>query len=296
MLCHPVAAGQLDFRLRFLTVRTLTRLSVTPVKALRLSHPREAQLTAEGIPGDRRFYLIDEAGALFDASDDGNLLRIVPGYDPTTERLRCTFPDDSVVEGAADRLDGEVTTDFFGRPVQGRLVADGFSEKFSAALGRPLRLVRVTRDGDGQDVHPLTIVSSASVRDIGSRGDRPDLDARRFRINLEVDGCDPYEEDGWDGALVRVGEATIRVRGQIPRCIITTLAPDTGQKDFKTLNLIARHRPRIEGRRGLPFGMYAEVVEEGLVRVGDPVRPLSPSPSEATTADGPSRATRSPAT
>jgi uncharacterized protein YcbX len=268
-------------------VRTLARLSVTPVKALRLSHPREALVTAGGIPADRRFYLIDEAGALFDASDEGNLLRIVPEYDPATERLRCTFPDDAVVEGVVDRLDGEVTTDFFGRPVHGHLVADGFSEAFSAALGRPIRLVRVARDGDGQDVHPLTIVSSASVRDIGARGDRPDLDARRFRINLEIDGCDPYEEDTWDGTLVRLGEATIRVRGQIPRCIITTLAPDTGQKDFKTLNLIARHRPRIEGRRGLPFGMYAEVVEEGRVRIGDPVEPLSRSSSEATSAAGP---------
>jgi uncharacterized protein len=274
-------------------VRTLARLSVTPVKALRLSHPGEAELTTGGIPQDRRFYLIDEAGALFDASDLGALLQIVPEYDPATERLRCTFPDGSAVEGAVDALDGAVTTDFFGRPVEGRLVGDGFSEAFSGALGRPVRLVRVIRDGDGQDVHPLTIVSSASVRDIGSRGERPDLDARRFRINLEVDGCDPYEEDAWDGGLVRVGEATIRVRGQIPRCIVTTLAPDTGEKDFRTLNLIARHRPRIEGRNGLPFGMYAEVVEAGRVRVGDPVEPISSRPGEGTTAAGPSPATRS---
>lgn len=287
MVFHPHPPANPTFGYGSSAVKTLARLSVTPVKALRLSHPREAELTAGGIPADRRFFLIDEAGALFDASDLGGLLRIVPEYDPATERLRCTFPDGPVVEGVVDRSDGAVTTDFFGRPVEGRLVGGGFSEAFSAALGRPVRLVRVARDGDGQDVHPLTIVSSASVRDIGARGDRPDLDARRFRINLEVDGCDPYEEDTWDGALVRVGGATIRVRGQIPRCIITTLAPDTGQKDFKTLNLIARHRPRIEGRRGLPFGMYAEVVEGGRVAVGDPVEPLSESPSEAKTASGP---------
>lgn len=268
-------------------MRTLARLSVTPVKALRLSHPREADLTVAGIPADRRFYLIDEDGGLFDASDLGSLLRIVPDYDPVQEHLRCTFPDGSVVEGATDRLGAQVTTDFFGRPVRGRLVADGFSEALSSALGRPVRLVRVDRDGDGQDVHPLTIVSSASIRDIGSRGDRPDLDARRFRINLEVDGCDPYEEDSWDGGLVRIGEATIRVRGQIPRCIVTTLAPDTGEKDFRTLNLIARHRPRIEGGRGLPFGMYAEVVQPGRVRVDDPVEPVSDRSTGATSAAGP---------
>jgi uncharacterized protein YcbX len=277
-------------------MRTLARLSVTPVKALRLSHPHEAELTTAGIPGDRRFYLIDEAGALFDASDQGSLLSVAPEYDPATERLRCTFPDGSAVEGPVDILDGTVTTDFFGRSVEGRLVGGGFSEAFSGALGWPVRLVRVVRDGDGQDAHPLTIVSSESVRDIGSRGERPDLDARRFRINLEVDGCDPYEEDSWDGDLVRIGEATIRVRGQIPRCIVTTLSPETGQKDFRTLNLLARHRGRIEGRNGLPFGMYAEVVGTGRVRVGDRVEPLSERPDPPTFAAGPSRATRSRAT
>lgn len=267
-------------------MRTLTRLSVTPVKALRLSHPTEADLTDAGIPTDRRFYLIDETDGLVDASDLGGLQRIVPEYDPGTERLQLAFPDGSTVEGVADRLGATVTTDFFGRPVEGRLVDDGFAKALTRALGRPIRLVRVAREGEGQDVRPLTIVSSASVRDLGSRGDRPDLDARRFRINLEIDGCDPYEEDSWDGGLVRVGEATIRVRGRIPRCVVTTLAPDTGDKDFTTLNLIARFRPRIEGRRGLPFGMYAEVVEPGRVRVGDPVEPVSPRPVETASVSG----------
>lgn len=286
MVFHPRPPANPTFGYGFLAVRTLTRLSVTPVKALRLSHPAEADLTDAGIPADRRFYLVDESGGLFDASDHRGLLRIVPDYDPVTERLRFSFPDGSVVEGAADRLEGTVTTDFFGRTVEGRLVDDGFAQAFSRALGRPVRLVRVARDGEGQDVHPLTIVSSASVRDLGSRGDRADLDARRFRINLEIDGCGPYEEDSWDGGLVRVGEATIRVRGQIPRCVVTTLAPDTGEKDFTTLNLIARFRPRIAGRRGLPFGMYAEVVEAGRVRVGDAVEPLSPRPAGTTSVAG----------
>jgi hypothetical protein len=260
---------------------------VTPVKALRLLHPAEADLTAAGIAADRRFFLVDEAGALFDATDHGGLQQIVPTYDPVTERLRLAFADGSTVEGAADRLDGTITTDFFGRAVEGRLVDDGFAEALSRALGQPVRLARVRREGDGQDVRPLTIVSSASVRDIGSRGDRPDLDGRRFRMNLEIDGCEPYEEDSWDGGLVRVGEATIRVHGQVPRCAVTTLSPDTGEKDFTTLNLIARFRPRIEGRRGLPFGMYADVVEPGRVRVGDPVEPVSERSSETRTVSGP---------
>ena len=260
---------------------------MTPVKALRLSHPTKAELTAGGIPADRRFYLIDEHGGLFDASDLGALMQILPAYDPDSERLRLSFPDGTVVEDPADRLGGTVTTDFFGRMVEGHLVEGGFDAALSTFAARPVRLARVTRDGDGQDVHPLTLVSSESVRDLGSRGDRSELDARRFRINLEIEGgTAPYEEDSWDGELVRVGEATIRIRGQIPRCIVTTLAPETGEKDFKTLNLIARHRPRIGGRGGLPFGMYAEVVRAGRVRIGDPVEPISARPAETTSVAG----------
>jgi uncharacterized protein YcbX len=260
-------------------VRTLTRLSVTPVKALRLSHPAESELTEGGIPADRRFYLIDETDGLVDASDHPTLLRIVPDYDPAAERLRLSFPDGSVVEDATDGLAGKVTTDFFGRMVDGHVVEGAFEAALSAFAGRPLRLARVTRDGDGQDVHPLTLVSSESIHDLGRRGDRSDLDPRRFRMNLEIEGCEPYEEDSWEGELVRVGEVTIRLRGQIPRCVVTTLGPDTGEKDFGTLTHIARYRPRIGGRGGLPFGMYAVVVRAGRVRVGDPVEPVSSRPA-----------------
>jgi uncharacterized protein YcbX len=268
-------------------VRTLTRLSVTPVKALRLSHPAEAELTTGGIPADRRFYLIDARGGLFDASDLGALMQIVPAYDPQAERLRLSFPDGSVVEDAADRLGGAIITDFFGRMVDGHLVEGAFEAALSTFASRPVRMARVTRDGDGQDVHPLTLVSSESVRDLGARGDLSDLDARRFRINLEIQGGEPYEEDSWDGGLLRVGDATIRVRGQIPRCVITTLAPETGEKDFGTLTQIARYRPRIGGRGGLPFGMYAEVVEAGRVRIGDPVEPISARPTGTSSVAGP---------
>jgi uncharacterized protein len=265
---------------------SLVRLSVTPVKALRLSHPREAEITEGGVPADRRFYLIDGAGALFDATDHPGLLRVVPDYDPETERLRLTFPDGSVVEDAADRTGEQAITDFFGRTVTGRIVHGAFAAALSAYVGAPVRLVRAARDGEAQDVHPLTIVSSASVRDLGTRGDRSELDARRFRITLEIDGYEPYEEDTWEGRDVRIGDVTIRVRGQIPRCVVTTLAPDSGEKDFRTLNHLARYRPRIGGRGGLPFGMYAGAVRTGRVRLGDPVEPVSSGRIPSTSASG----------
>ena len=67
---------------------------------------------------------------------------------------------------------------------------------------------------------------------------------------------------------------------------MTTLAPDSGEKDFRTLNQIARYRPRIGPKGGLPFGMYARAVTTGRVRVGDPVEPISSAQRVSTSADG----------
>jgi uncharacterized protein YcbX len=254
----------------------LSRISIAPVKGLRMLHPDAVDLDASGIPTDRRFFLVGERGELVDATAHGKLLSVVPDYDPEHERLRLVFPDATVVEGPADRLGSAVATDVYGRVAEGRQLLGPFDMALSQLAGRPIGIVRADRDGTAQDAHALTVVSRASVRDLGVRGGRgEDLDARRFRINLEVDGKDPYEEDTWTRRPVRIGDATIRVLGQIPRCVVTTLEPDTGKKDFATLTVIAGYRPRIGGRGGLPFGMYAEVARPGTVRVGDEVAPVS---------------------
>ena len=265
----------------------LSLISIAPVKGLHLLHPDAADLDGSGIPTDRRFFLVGEHGELVDATDHGPLLGVVPDYEPDGERLRLVFPDATVVEGPADRLGSPVVTDVFGRAAEGRRLLGPFDEALTELAGRPVGVARADRDGAAQDAHPLTVVSRASVRDLGVRGGRgEDLDARRFRINLEVEGAEPYEEDTWARRRVRVGEATIRVLGQIPRCVVTTLEPDTGEKDFATLTVIAGYRPRIGGRGGLPFGMYAEVVGPGRVRVGDEVEPVSSARAGRTGAGG----------
>ncbi len=130
-------------------------------------------------------------------------------------------------------------------------------------LRRPLRLRRAspsassapTHEGTGTDVHPLTLVSQASVRELARRGGHDgDLDARRFRMTLELDETQPFEEDTWTGRSVQVGEAVLRVHGPVPRCRVTTYAPDTGLKDWDTLTQITRFRPLMSGERGSRSG------------------------------------------
>jgi len=121
-------------------------------------------------------------------------------------------------------------------------------------------------------VEHLTIVSSSSVGDLARRGRHEGpLDPRRFRIDLEFDEMEAFEEDTWQGRDVGIGDAGVRVLGQIPRCRVTTLDPLTGLRDWNTLTQIARFRPRIKNGGGIPFGMYARVIRPARIHVGDPV-------------------------
>ena len=75
----------------------------------------------------------------------------------------------------------------------------------------------------------------------------------------------------WPGGCLRIGKALIRIYGQVPRCVVTTQSPQTGLKDFDTLKTIVSYRPMMSDKKGIPFGMFAEVEHTGRVRVGDRV-------------------------
>jgi uncharacterized protein YcbX len=252
---------------------TVARFNVTPVKGTALTHPETVSLTEAGIPENRRFFLVDADGSLVNGSTFGPLVQVRTALEQG--ELTCTFPSGDVVAGTIEGSGGGIVVDFYGRSVAGHEVGGPFSEAFSSHLGRAVRLVRADRDGDGADVWPLTIVGIASVADLGRRGGYAgELDARRFRINIELDGIKPFEEDTWDGRSIAIGDAVVQVHGQIPRCVVTTQDPETGLHDWNTLKQIASFRPQMPNRQGIPFGMYARVQRPGHATVEGPVAPV----------------------
>ncbi len=255
--------------------KTVARLNVTPVKSTALHHPNEIMLELYGAVDNRDFYFVDENDRLFAGSKLGPLVQIRADHDPERDVLSLRLPDGTLVEGPAV-ADGEaLETNFYGRPVQAREVEGPWSEALSRYAGRDIRLLRVDRTGDGNDVGSITLVSTASVEELARRGEAVEpLDAGRFRMTLEVDGCAPHEEDGWIGRDVRVGDAIIRVGEPVPRCVVTTQDPSTGLRDFPTLSVIKGYRG-VTPEQELIFGVYADVVRPGLVRVADPVDLLS---------------------
>lgn len=184
------------------------------------------------------------------------------------------FPDGSEVVGDVE-LGERIVTSFFGRPVDGRLVEGPWNDALADYVGRPVRLARTEREGDGVDRGRLagaTLVSTGSLEAFReAAGEDGPVDGRRFRMTIGIEGVEPHGEDGWIGSQVRVGGATVAVREHVGRCAVTTLDPDRGVRDLDTLGTIAAYRGNVQTREPLPFGVWCEVVEPGRVAVGDPV-------------------------
>jgi uncharacterized protein YcbX len=254
-------------------VITVSRLSLTAVKGTRLREVDALTLGADGAEDNRRFYLIDERDRMVNGKQVGELLSVVAEFDPP--RLALTFPDGRVVVGALS-LGAPVQTRFFSLAREARVVEGPWARALSEFVGQPLRLVdggtAVDRSADGG----VTLISRGSLERLASEAGVPSVDARRFRMLVEVEGVDAHAEDTWVGKRAQIGDALVQVAGHVGRCLVTSRDPDRGRIDLPTLDVLRRYRGEVPATEPLPFGIFGAVVEPGTVRVGDPVSLSSP--------------------
>ena len=253
----------------------VVRISIAPVKSLGLVHPDEVVLERGGVRGNRRFWLVDEDGRLFNNKRYGPMVRVRTEWDEDTRELALTFPDGHRVEGIVE-LGHAVDREMHGHPHPSRRVLGPWEDAISEHVGRRLALLWAEgHAGDrGFRGGTVSLLSRASLERLREEaGAEMPVDGRRFRMLFEIDGVDAHEEDEWLGTQVRLGDATILLNGDVGRCLVTTHDPDRGVTDLDTLGVLAKYRR--EGRKeALPFGVYGAVVVPGRVRVGDDVQPL----------------------
>ena len=199
-----------------------------PVKTLAGERVASALLTDRGIPGDRIVHVRGPEGVRTSRRHHRLL------------GLRGTMGDD-------------------GRPL-----VDGHPWDSPEALSR----VRAAAGEDAWlamydglerfDVLPLLVATDGAIAAFGR-------DVRRLRPNLVVSGVDGLKETTWPGAELHIGEAVVRLDSMRPRCPMTTVDPDTLERDPGVLRDIGR---RFGGR----LALNADVIRPGLVQVGDAVR------------------------
>src|SRR5262245_23251419 len=182
-----------------------------PVKSLAGEALETAHLTAEGIPGDRIVHVRGPEGVRTSRRHHRLL------------GLKGTLgPDDQpLVNGHPWR--SEEALALVRRAAGGDSTLDAHEglERF--------------------DVMPLLVATDGAVAVFGR-------DVRRLRPNLLNGGVHGMDEVRWPGGDIHIGEAVVRLDSLRPRCPMTTVDPDTLERDPEVLRDIGR---RFGGRLAL---------------------------------------------
>lgn len=211
----------------------LASIARYPVKSLAGERLSDTVLTAMGVPGDRIVHVRGPEGVRTSRRHHRLL------------GLHGTLPADGV-----PRVDGH------------RWHSDVAAALARAAAGDDAWLEAY--DGPERfDVLPLLVATDGAVAAFGR-------DVRRLRPNLVIGGVDGLDEFAWPGAELHIGDAVIGLDSRRGRCPMTTVDPDTLDRDPEVLRDIGR-------RFGGKLALNARVVRAGRIAVGDPVRLVSPT-------------------
>jgi uncharacterized protein len=127
---------------------------------------------------------------------------------------------------------------------------------------QPVRIVSASRGMTDSAFPSVAILSRSSLADLAERMG-VDLSEHRWRGNLWLDGSAPWAEFAWIGRHIRVGGAVLKIEERITRCVATAVNPETGRPEGDTLAALSA------GYGHQDFGVYATVVEGGMVVLGD---------------------------
>ena len=111
-----------------ISMLTVNRIYVAPVKSLGLAHPEEVHVGPKGIEEDRRFFFVNGQGNLLTQRHRGRLVEVKAKYRIEPEWLSLGFPHGDVTEGAVE-LVAPVTARMFGRAVTGRKLQGAWNDE-----------------------------------------------------------------------------------------------------------------------------------------------------------------------
>jgi uncharacterized protein YcbX len=213
------------------------------------------------LPLDRAWAVLEEGGE----AGEGwracrNFLRGAKG--PSLMAVRARVEDGTIHLSHPDRPELAVTP---GTEGAAKALFDWLRPIYPADRRPPAALVRAPEMGmSDANFASVSVLNLASLRALGQKLGR-DLDPRRFRGNLWLEGLAPWEEVDLVGKRLKIGAAELEVIEPITRCRATEANPDTGRRDAATLAALEEALGHTE------FGVYTMVRRAGRVATGDEV-------------------------
>jgi hypothetical protein len=261
----------------------LSELNVYPIKSARGISLTSGRVVDRGLEHDRRWMVIDDCNkfltqrrhppmALMEVQVRSDHLSVsAPRMEELTIPLRLKNPEpiqvqvwDDLVE--AESVGGEASrwlTEFLGSPCKLVHMPDHSFRTVNPKYARGKAPVSFV------DAFPFLLISEASLSDLNARLERP-ISMNRFRPNLVVRGCRPFEEDGWKE--FQIGPVTFKIAKPCSRCTVPSVDQTTGIRGTEPIRTLETFRMR-DGK--VLFGQNVIHAGTGVLAVGDPVHLVS---------------------
>ena len=137
----------------------------------------------------------------------------------------------------------------------------------SKLRGKPRLMTMKHQAYSDQSTALISIASNASI-DAFADATNTKPDSRRFRVNIIIDGDTPFAEETLIGTTLRCGDALLLVKEPVGRCAAINVDPATAKRNSEDY---VRFMKAHFGHSNL--GIFAEVINGGIIRVGDRLQP-----------------------
>lgn len=284
----------------------VTAIVVYPIKSCRGISVSQAPVSSTGFRWDRQWLIINPNGRMYTQRVEPKLAQVeveLPkeAFSESWEPSNSSFlvvraPGMSALKvplsNSGIRVDGVGVWNWTGSALD---EGEGVAQWFSTYLGKPARLVRfdaarVTRETHPDyapgyrtmfsDENPFLLASQESLDALNKLLPNP-IPISRFRPNIVVEGCNPFEEDIWKE--IKINKLTFFGVKLCSRCKMPTINQETGVVNPEVAEVLKTHRsgkvlrPNRNKQGEVYFGQNLVCKDSmaggkgKLVQVGDPV-------------------------
>ena len=259
---------------------TVSGLYIYPVKSLGGIKIDAAELTDRGFKHDRRWMLVDNDNRFLTQREHSQMALI--GTSITEDGIyvfQKSSPSQHVLIPFSYSSGKKIIVNIWDDLCDAVAVSDELNEWFSDALSISCKLVHMPDDSlrkvderfavtknevtSFSDAYPILIISQESLNDLNSRLPH-ELPMNRFRPNIVVEGCEPYEEDTMQHFSIN-GIDFYGVK-LCARCVMPTINQDTAEKSKEPTRTLYNYRRR---EHNVYFGQNVLYHNTGVIKVGD---------------------------
>jgi len=255
----------------------IVTLSSYPIKGLSAqTHQRASLKAGDGFPGDRLFGFAKKNSG-FDPADPkplpksrfivllqhAKLAGLQTAFEPETRILTIRTSDAEALEFD---MNSETGVGDASRFLTELLNLSDEEVPFFASAS-PHRFT----DASVASTTLMNAISFINMESVRAFEDEisQSVDPRRFRGNIVFDGWPAFSELDLVGRHFQVGEVRFNILHRTQRCLATEVNPVTAERDIKLPRLLKKAYGHFD------MGIYAEVLNDGTIAVGDTIELVS---------------------